>query len=129
MKTLLLFLCVLSLTCCRSQTQGNEPIPMTFEGIWTNEAGTDTLTITPEKITWENVTDGATFVSYVDYHVHNDAAVFSFYAYPNVYLLRLEKRSRVKLLFSAQTLEGYSRTDGLYLKQTRSKSKIKKAKK
>ncbi|WP_264520369.1 hypothetical protein [Flavobacterium sp. N1994] len=116
MKTVILLSLILSLSFGNAQTQGNATIPTMFVGTWTNAANNDTISITTDKITWTS-NDNTVFVSYVDYVLHNDSVIFSFYAYPNVFALSLEKISRVKLIFDAQTQEGYTRRNDLYLKQ------------
>lgn len=102
--------------------QGNFPLPSWSIGTWTNNSGNDTITITSESITWTS-NESDVIVSYVDYILHNDAIIFSFSSYPNVYILSIEKRSRIKLIFDAQTVEGYSRRNDTYLKQVRGKNK------
>ena len=98
--------------------QGNYPIPTAYIGTYKNARNSDTIVITANTITWTS-NENAVFVSYVDYILHSDGVMFSFSAVPNVYKISLERISRVKLIFDAQTLNGENRSNGLYLKQVR----------
>lgn len=115
MKKLLLLL--LLAASANSQTMGNAPIDPFWSGTWTTLDGSDTINVTTEKITWTSLyTELWSPVSYVDYYLHNDANYISFYAYPNVYVLSLEKISRNKIIFHAQTDEGLLRSNDIYLR-------------
>jgi len=116
MKKLFTAIAIMATAICFGQTQGNETFPDFYVGTWTNASGTDTISIATDKITWENTIDNQTLISYIDYLIDNTPTVFSFYAYPTVYQLRLQKISRVKIYFHAQTVDGYMRRDDIYFK-------------
>jgi hypothetical protein len=101
-----------------SQPQGNYPIPANFIGTYTNVSNTDTIVITEEKVIWTS-NENNVEISYVADILHSDSIVFSFRCYPSVFYISLERVSRVKLIFEAQTEEGFNRRNDLYLKQIR----------
>jgi hypothetical protein len=113
MKSLLFLLLSLS-----TFAQGNDTILIDYVGTWQNASRTDTLIITEQNIRW-NSNDNQTFVSYVDFITHNTSMYFVFNSQPSVFILSIEKISRIKIIFFAQTLEGLERKNDTFFKVTR----------
>lgn len=112
MKLILILL--LSLNCYSQDLL----IPNDYVGTWRNNTGTDTIIITEQSISWSsNVNE--THISFVDYVQHSDTGYFTFYSRETVFVLSLEKISRIKIVFNAQTLEGLNRRNDVYFKQVR----------